>query len=519
MLDANIQSQLKSYFTRLTRPIELRFADDDSAVAREMSSLLTEVAALSPLITIKAEQVSDVRCPSFSVTSVDSPIDIRFACVPMGHEFTSFVLAILQAGGHPPKLSDTDASRIRSLTGPLDFEIYISLSCHNCPDVVQALNVLAVLNPSVKVSVIDGALFQDEAKSRGVMAVPTVFKNGAPFFSGRHELSEIIGMLDADAANEAVEAFSNKVPFDVLVVGAGPAGISAAIYAARKGLRTGLIGDRLGGQINETAGIENFTSVIRTEGTKLAREMATHLKSHAVDLITPRRVSTVSRTDDGLWTVALEETGTLLHAKALIAATGARWKKLGVPGEDEFRGHGVAYCPHCDGPLFRDRRVAVIGGGNSGVEAAIDLAGIASHVTLLQRGTTLTADEVLQEKLRTLANVTVRFNALTEQLDGTEGTLRSLTFRNRETGTLETLEIDGCFIQIGLSPNTEWLSNALSLNAYGEIETDDRCRTHAEGLFAAGDCTSVPYKQIVIALGEGAKASLSAFDWLIRQKA
>lgn len=516
MLDANIKAQLQSYFTKLRRPIVLKAALDGSQDATNIEALLKEVAELSDKISYEVESDASVRRPSFTVAPQGGHEGIRFACLPMGHEFTSFVLALLQTGGHPAKISDEESRQIAALKGPLNFEVFISLSCHNCPEVVQALDLISILNPNATVTVIDGALFREEAAGRNVMAAPTVFLNGQSFLSGRRELSEILAKLDTSVAEAAQASISAKAPFDVLVVGSGPAGSTAAIYAARKGLRTGIVADRLGGQVNETADIENFTSILKTDGTALAGNFTAHLKSYDIDIITPHSVAKIEREGD-MWRLVLEN-GSELRSKTIIAASGARWKQLEVPGEEEFKGRGVAYCPHCDGPLFKGKRVAVVGGGNSGVEAAIDLAGIASSVVLLQRGSELTADKVLQEKLLSLPNVTVKYRASTSKLTGSNK-LEKLFYLNRETGETESIDVDGCFVQIGLKPNTEWLDGAVELNAYGEVAVSDRCTTSAPGLFAAGDCTSVPYKQIVIALGEGAKASLSAFDYLIRQGA
>lgn len=517
MLDTNIQNQLKGYFTRLVRPVRLISSLDSTPASGDMDALLKEVAAISPLISYERDDDSPARRPSFLVTPAEGGTGgIRFACVPLGHEFTSFILAILQAGGHPAKISESEAQTICSLPGPLAFEVFISLSCHNCPEVVQALNLMAILNPAVRVTIIDGALFQKEAADRRIMGVPAVFLNGEPFLSGRRELKEILEKLDRGSAERTLTSLSSKAPFDVLVVGSGPAGTTAAIYSARKGLRTAVVAERLGGQVNETAEIENFTSHLRTDGAALAGRFSEHLNAYDIDIITPHKAVTVTR-EDSFWTLTLSN-GARLRAKALIAATGARWKTLGIPGEADYRGRGVCYCPHCDGPLFRDKRVAVAGGGNSGAEAAIDLAGIASHVTLLQRSPALKADVVLQNKLRSLPNVDIICNALPFELEGDGTRLTALTYEDRTTGIRNRLNVDGCFVQVGLTPNTEWLDGIVETNRFGEIITDQTGASSADGLFAAGDCTAVPYRQIVIALGEGAKASLAAFDWLIRQE-
>lgn len=431
----------------------------------------------------------------------------------MGHEFSSFVLALLQAGGHPVKAEAETLEAVRSLSGPLSFEVFISLSCHNCPDVVQALNLMAVENRNVTVVTIDGALAQEEAKARRVMAVPTVFLNGELFLSGRKTLEEIVALLDENTVRRKAEKLSAALPYDVLVVGGGPAGATAAIYAVRKGFRTGLVAERLGGQLHETSEVANFTSILSTPGSRLADNIEAHLKSYPIELHTAERAASVER-DGDLW-VLVTESGARLRARTLIAATGASWRRLNVPGEKDFLGRGVAFCPHCDGPLYRGKRVAVIGGGNSGVEAAIDLAGVASHVTLLHRSAALKADNVLKKKLSSLSNVTVLTEARTCAFEGDDGLLTGLRYEDA-SGTVHRLDVEGVFVQIGLTPNTTWLSDAVTLNTYGEIPVDARCATTAPGLFAAGDCTDVPFKQIVIGLGEGAKAGLSAFEHLIR---
>ncbi len=518
MIDANLQNQLRAYFTKLQHPVVLKANLDDSKASMDMNTFLSEVSALSDQITYIKENDATVRTPSFQITRTDVDTGIRFAGTPMGHEFTSFVLAVLQTGGHPSKATQEQIDQIRAISTPLHFEVFFSLSCHNCPDVVQALNLMAVLNPNIRVTSIDGAIFQDEAKQRNVMAVPTVFLNGEEFMSGRQELAQILSKLDTDGSNtrKLAEKLSAKDVFDVLVVGSGPAGCTAAIYTARKGLRTGMIAERMGGQVNETADIQNFTSILSTSGEALAKNFGEHVKSYDVDIIANQRVEKVER-NGSLWNLTLSS-GAVLRTKTIIAATGARWKTLNVPGEEEYKGHGVAYCPHCDGPLFKGLKVAVTGGGNSGVEAAIDLAGICEHVTLLQSPDHLKADEVLQEKVRSLKNVTILLNARTTELKGENGKLTQLTYRDKTNDTYHTIDVAGCFVQIGLTPNTDWIRDVAEVNQYGELVIDSHGATSAEGIFAAGDCTDIPYKQVVIGLGEGAKAALGAFDYLIRRK-
>ncbi len=523
MLDADIKTQLITYLNRLQRPIELVATLDDGEKSAEMRALLHEIAALSPLVSVR-EDGHAARRPSFSVAQQGEAARIHFAGIPLGHEFTSLVLALLQVGGHPPKVDANVIEQIRALpVGPegLRFETFISLSCHNCPDVVQALNLLAVLHPGIENTMIDGALFQEEVERRQVMAVPMVMLNGAsePYGQGRMTLEEIIAKLDSGAAARDAGKLDAKAPFDVLVVGGGPAGAAAAVYAARKGIRTGVVAERFGGQVLDTLAIENLISVKHTEGPKLAVALEEHVKEYAVDIMNLQRVEGLTPAGaDGLAAIRLAN-GAVLKSRAVIVATGARWREMNVPGEKEYRGRGVAYCPHCDGPLFKGKRVAVIGGGNSGVEAAIDLAGIVSHVTLLEFDNVLRADAVLQDKLRSLPNVTVITGALTTEVRGDGNKVTGLTYKERAGDAIRNVELEGIFVQIGLLPNTDWLKGVVSLSARGEIEVDARGQTSAPGIFAAGDATTVPYKQIIIAMGDGAKASLSAFDYLIRSSA
>jgi alkyl hydroperoxide reductase subunit F len=519
MLDANIQAQLSAYLEKLQRPIELVASLDDSAKAEEMHGLLQDIARLSPKVSLRTDGHAALR-PSFAVGCPGETPRITFAGLPMGHEFTSLILALLQTGGHPPKVEPAMIEQIQALPGPFAFETFISLSCHNCPDVVQALNLMAVLNPKVTSTMIDGALFQDEVNARQIMAVPTVFLNGAEFGQGRMTVEEIVGKLDTGAAARAAEEISGKAPFDVLVVGGGPAGAAAAIYAARKGIRTGVLAERFGGQVMDTLAIENFISVQETEGPKLAQALEQHVKAYEVEVMNLQRARQLipAPTPGGLIAVELEN-GATVQAKSVIVSTGARWREMNVPGEQEYKAKGVCFCPHCDGPLFKGKRVAVIGGGNSGVEAAIDLAGIVAHVTLLEFDGQLRADAVLQKKLFSLPNVTVITQALTTAVTGDGQKVNGLSYQERSTGETRHVELEGIFVQIGLLPNTDWLKGTLDLSPRGEIEIDAKGQTSVPGVFAAGDCTTVPYKQIVIAMGAGATASLSAFDHLIRSSA
>ncbi|KHL69225.1 alkyl hydroperoxide reductase subunit F [Pseudomonas flexibilis] len=516
MLDANLKTQLKAYLEKVTQPFEIVASLDDGAKSQEMLGLLQDIAGLSDKISLRTDG-NDARKPSFSLNRINGNISLTFAGLPMGHEFTSLVLALLQVGGHPSKESQDVIEQIKGLQGEFNFETYFSLSCQNCPDVVQALNLMAVLNPNIRHVAIDGALFQDEVEARQVMSVPSIYLNGEVFGQGRMDVAQILAKLDTGAASRAADQMNAKDAFDVLVVGGGPAGASAAVYAARKGIRTGVAAERFGGQVLDTMSIENFISVKETEGPKLARALEEHVKQYDVDIMNLQRASKlIPAGADGLHTVEFENGGRL-QAKTVILSTGARWREMNVPGEAEYKAKGVCFCPHCDGPLFKGKRVAVIGGGNSGVEAAIDLAGIVSHVTLLEFGESMRADAVLQAKVRSLPNVTIHTLAQTTEVLGDGQKVTGLVYKDRTTEQLHTVELEGIFVQIGLLPNSDWLKGTVELNRFGEIVVDAKGQTNIPGVFAAGDVTTVPYKQIVIAVGEGAKASLSAFDHLIRQ--
>jgi alkyl hydroperoxide reductase subunit F len=513
MLDASLKEQLQAYLQRVVAPIELAASLDDSPKSRDMQELLHEIAALSDKITVVENRDDDYRKPSFAINRKGTDIGVRFAGIPLGHEFTSLVLALLQVGGHPVKLDDAVIEQVRNLDGDFEFETFISLSCHNCPEVVQALNVMAVINPRIKVTSIDGGVFPDEAEARQIMAVPMMFLNGEYFGQGRTSVEEILAKLDTSSGARKAAELSEKEPFDVLIVGGGPAGAAAAIYAARKGIRTGVVADRFGGQVLDTLAIENFVSMKETDGPRFAIALEEHVKHYEVDIMNTQRAT---RLVPGKMIEVQTETGAVLRSKAVILATGARWREINVPGEKEYRNHGVAYCPHCDGPLFKGKRVAVIGGGNSGVEAAIDLAGIVEHVTLIEYGAELRADAILQKKLRSLANVRTITSAQTTEIHGDGKKVNGLSYIDRASGQSNKLELEGVFVQIGLVPNTEWLKGTMDLSRFGEIEVNARGETSVPGVFAAGDVTTVPFKQIVIAVGEGAKASLSAFDYLVR---
>ena len=515
MLDNNIKNQLKSHFESLTQPVELLIALDDSKKSAEVESLANDLASLSDKFTVVSNPDTSARRPSMVVHSPVKNTHITFAGVPMGHEFTSLVLALLHTGGHASKAKSEDIEQIESLNQELNFEVYISLSCQTCPQVVQALNTMAATNSKIKATMIDGALFQDEVEERNILAVPAVYLNGEPFSQGTLSLTDILNKVDTKGAAKQAAALSEKDEFDVLVVGGGPAGASAAIYSARKGLNTGIVADRFGGQVADTLAIENFISVKATEGPKLVAQLEEHVKEYDVDVMHNQRAAGLGRGSNG-YEITLENAATL-KAKSLVLATGARWREMNVPGEQEYRGHGVAYCPHCDGPLFKGKPVAVIGGGNSGIEAAIDLANIVEHVTVLEFADTLRADEVLIRKANSLSNITIIKNAQTTEVVGDGKKVTGLNYTDRVTGEEKSLALAGIFVQIGLIPNTEWLKESdLTLSKFGEIEIDAKGATSLPGVYGAGDATNTPFKQIIIAMGSGATASLGAFDYLIR---
>jgi len=517
MLDENLKTQLASYLERVTQPFVLIASLDDSEASQEMRVLLRTIQSLCPQYISLREDGKDERRPSFALerTGGDAqPLHLRFAGLPLGHEFTSLVLALLWTGGHPPKVEADVVAQMQALTGEMQFEVYMSLSCHNCPDVVQALALLAILNPRATTTIIEGGAFQEEVAERQIMGVPVVFLNGAMFGSGHMTAQEIIIKLDSGAAARNAEKLANKATYDVLVLGGGPAGAAAAVYAARKGIRVGLLAERLGGQVNDTLDIENYISVPYTQGPQLAAALEQHVRAYDVDVMTLQRAKAL-RSENGFMAVELVS-GAVLRAKSTIIATGARWRNMNVPGEEQYRTRGVAYCPHCDGPLYKGKRVAVVGGGNSGVEAAIDLAGVVEHVTVLEFMPELKADAVLQRKLASLANVDVLLNVQTTEVLGDGSKVTGLAYMERAGGQARQLVLQGVFVQIGLLPNTDWLQGTLELSRYGEVVVDVKGQTSVPGIFAAGDCTTVPYKQIVIAAGAGATAALGAFDYLIR---
>jgi len=507
MLDDDIKKQLAEYLQLLENDVLIKISTGSDSISNDMAALMDELTALSP--RIKTEQVKLPRTPSFTINRMEEDFGVTFAGIPLGHEFTSLVLALLQVSGRAPKVDGKLIDQVKSIKGEYHFETYISLSCHNCPEVVQALNLMSILNPGITHTMIDGAAFKEEAESKNIMAVPTVLLNGEEFGSGRMTLEEILGKL---GSGPDMSEFEKKEPFDILVIGGGPAGASAAIYAARKGIRTGIVAEHFGGQVRETLGIENLISVGYTEGPRLAEVLEQHVSNYDVDIMSAQRARRLERKE--LIEVELEN-GAVLKSKAVILSTGARWRNVGIPGEEEFKNKGVAYCPHCDGPLYKGKHVAVIGGGNSGIEAAIDLAGIASHVTVFEFMPELKADDILQKRLYSLPNITVLKNVQTKEITGTDK-VNGITYMERESGAVHHMELQGVFVQIGLIANTDWLGETIERNRIGEVIVDSRNATSLPGVFAAGDCTDSAYKQIVISMGSGASAALSAFDYLIR---
>ncbi|MFV0679639.1 alkyl hydroperoxide reductase subunit F [Ottowia sp.] len=519
MLDDDLKQQLAAYLERVKEPFELVATLGQDDKSKEMHELLELIAGMSDKITLRTDG-QDARVPSFALQQPGQTPRLRFAAIPLGHEFTSLVLALLWMGGHPPKVEGDVLAQIKALDVTLDFEVYMSLSCHNCPDVVQAASLMAIFNPGVKATIIDGGMFQQEVQARDIMGVPALYEGGQLFHSGRTSLEDILKKVDTGAAQRDAAKLSAKAPFEVLIVGGGPAGAAAAIYAARKGIRTGVVAERFGGQVNDTMDIANYPGVPETTGPQYAAALEQHVRGYEVDIITAQRVTELMPAAEkgGLVTVKLDNGGTL-QSRTVILSTGARWRNVNVPGEDEYKTKGVAYCPHCDGPLFKGKDVAVIGGGNSGIEAAIDLAGVVKHVHVVEFMPELKADAVLVSKLHSLPNVTVHTNQQTTEIRGEGGKVSGLDFKCRDKGDLTQVPLEGVFVQIGLVPNTEWLGTTVERTKFGEIVIDAKGSTNVPGVFAAGDCTTAPYKQIVVAAGAGSTAALSAFDYLIRTPA
>lgn len=516
MLDPTSLEQLSSVLTNLRSPIELVSTLDESAKGIQMAELLDEVATTSDKVT-HVRTGNDSRRPSFRIVRAGTDVEVTFAGSPLGHEFPSLMLAMLHVSGHPPKIDDAMVDQIKALDVDLHFETYLSLTCQNCPDVVQSLNILSALNPRITHTAIEGGTFEAEIAERNIQAVPTVYLNGELFGSGRMSLADILSRVDSSHEEKAAAQLAERDPYEVLVVGGGPAGAAAALYTARKGIRTGIITDRFGGQLLDTMAIENYPSITHTEGPKMAADLQQHIQAYDVDVITSVQASQLvpAETTGGMHTVELTN-GAQLSSRAVVVASGARWRTMDVPGEQEYRNAGVTFCPHCDGPLFKGKRVAVIGGGNSGVEAAIDLAGIVGHVTVVEFLDQMRADQVLQDKLRSLPNVDVLLGRRTTEVIGDGTRVTGLAHAPRDGGESVVTDLDGVFVQIGLLPNTEWVADVLDRNQHGEVLIDSRGATSVPGVFGAGDCTTISYKQITTASGSGATAALTAFDHLIR---
>ncbi len=519
MLDQELIDELKNVFAKLTR--ELSFVVDESTHEKqsELLELLTEVASASPLISITRSGKSSAF-PAFGIARGGTLTGVRFEGIPGGHEFTSLVMALLHADEKGRRPDEGFLNRIRALQGPVELRTVISLSCENCPEVVQALNLMALTHADFKHTMVDGEFIQEEIERRRILGVPSVLAGEALLHSGKAGMAELLEKLEEKFGKTQQAVSSNLGHFDVVVLGMGTAGVSAAIYSARKGLKTAIVADKLGGQVLDTKGIENLISQTYTEGPKLAADLAAHLRSYDVALFEHRRVAGVEKFGEAKERSRLKlESGEELTAEALIVATGAKWRQLNVPGEKDYLGKGVAYCPHCDGPFFKGKDVAVIGGGNSGVEAAIDLAGIVKSVTLIEFGETLRADAVLVEKLKSLPNAAILTSARTSEVLGDGEKLTALRYEDRTSGEVKELKLAGVFVQIGLVPNSGFLRDVVELTKSGEVVIDAKGRTTSRGIFAAGDVTTVPFKQIVIAMGEGAKAALGAFeDVIMRQR-
>lgn len=517
LLDDNLSKQLGSLMPRITEEVELIYSLDDRDASADLKQLLEDIAALSDKVTAREDADAHDRKPAFTISRKGTDTGVTFAGIPMGHEFSSLVLALLQVGGNPVKEDQELLDAVKNLDGDYEFVTYMSLSCQNCPTVVQALNAMSVVNPRIKHTAVEGSLFQDEVNDKGVQAVPTVYLNGEEFVSGRTDIADFVRKLDSGAAARDAKKLNEKGEFDVLVVGQGPAGAAAAIYVARKGLNVGLAGERFGGQVLDTMAIENFISMKYTEGPKLAAALEEHVNAYEIDVMKAQAATgfTPASEPGGVHTVHFGDDATL-KARQVVIATGANWRLMNVPGESEYRNKGVTFCPHCDGPLFKGKDIAVIGGGNSGVEAAIDLAGIVKHVTVLEFGESCRADDVLMDKLNSLDNVEVITSAATTEIVGDDKGVTGLKYTDRTTDEEKSLELSGVFVQIGLLPNTKWLEDSgIETSGPGEIVIDDHNATNIPGVFAAGDCTAIPFKQIVVAEGAGANAGLGAWEYSV----
>ncbi|MEN0058069.1 MAG: alkyl hydroperoxide reductase subunit F [Bdellovibrio sp.] len=516
MLDPQLKEQLTSVFSALENSVELVYENSSHEDQKDLLEMLQDVASTSAKISLRAQGAGSTSpMPQFQIIYKDRPTGIVFKGIPGGHEFTSLILAILNTDGKGKLLDSVIAQRVKRLKKNITVQSYISLTCENCPDVVQALNQMALVHGSLRHEIIDGGYVQNDVQALGIQGVPSLVANSKMFHSGRIQLLDLLtklentfGIDESQAPEEPVN--KNLGHFDVLVVGGGPSGTASAIYSVRKGLSTALITEKIGGQVQETKGIENLISVPYTEGPQLAAQLNQHVASYPVKVFENRRVKKIHADAP---TKAIElESGESLTADSIIIATGAKWRELGVEGEKEYMGRGVAYCPHCDGPFYKGKKVAVIGGGNSGVEAAIDLAGIVKEVVVFEYNDQLKADKILIDKLKSLPNTSLVTSAKTLKIHGDGQKVNQIEFLNRALDQVEKMDLDGIFIQIGLVPNSQFLKGTLNLTQFGEIVIDEKCRTSVQGIYAAGDVTTTPYKQIVIAMGEGAKAALAAFE-------
>lgn len=515
MLTKEILQALKGYTEAMQKEVTFVIQTGEHSKRAELVQFLTDIAGVSDNIKVEERDTNGVlrSSISFLLEANGEDTGIRFSGLPGGHEFNSLILALLHSSGTELKIDDSVKNIVSGVTEKLHFEVFISLSCHNCPDVVQALNQFALINPNITSEMIDGGLYQDVVSQRDIQGVPSVYLNGELFANGKVEAGTLIDkLLERDPSLVEANSGSNLPLQDVTVVGGGPAGVSAAIYSARKGLKVTVIADRFGGQVKDTMGIENLISVSQTTGPELVGNLMAHMNDYDITLKEHVRVTDIEK--GHVKTVTLSS-GEQIQTKSLIIATGAKWRELGVPGEKENVGNGVAYCPHCDGPFFKGKDVAVIGGGNSGVEAALDLAGIVKSVTLFEFLPELKADQVLVDQAQKRDNITIVKNAATNQVLATDGKVSAIEYTDRETNTVHTQDLSGVFVQIGLVPNSQFLKGVVDLSPYGEVEVDHKCNTSEQGIFACGDVTTVPYKQIVISMGEGAKASLAAFEYLL----